>query len=90
VEQQGAIGSICRLILHQFRWRHARAPHLDLVPKIINSHSGVPFAHSSATRSLILPDIAYDSDHPTIVVALHTIMTTIRPAPFPFLMRFQF
>jgi hypothetical protein len=84
VEQQGTIGSICRLILHQFRWLHARAPQLDLIPKILNLIQAFP---ASLKRDVIaiLPDIADDSDHETIVVALHTIMTDVSSCTIPIL-----
>ena len=84
VEQQGTVGSICRLILHQFRWLHARAPHLDLVPKIINLIQAFPLSLKRDAIA-ILPDIAYDSDHQTIVVALHTIMTDDSSCTIPIL-----
>ena len=84
VEQQGTVGSICRLILHQFRWLHARVPQLDLIPKILNLIQAFP---ASLKRDVIaiLPDIADDSDHETIVVALHTIMTDDTSCTIPIL-----
>ena len=84
VQQQGTVGSICRLILHQFRWLHARAQQLELIPKILNLIQVFPL---SLKRDVIaiLPDIADDSDHQTIVVALHNIMTDDTSCTIPIL-----
>jgi hypothetical protein len=84
VEQQGTVGSICRLILHQFRWLHVRAPHLDLIPKILNLIQAFPLSLKRDAIA-ILPDIADDSDHQTIVVALHAIMTDDSSCTIPIL-----
>jgi hypothetical protein len=84
VEQQGTVGSICRLILNQFRWLHARAPQLDLIPKILNLIQAFPLSLKRDAIA-ILPDIADDSDHQTIVVALHTIMTDDSSCMIPIL-----
>jgi hypothetical protein len=84
VEQQGTIGSICRLILHQFRWLHSRSPQLDLIPKLLDFIQAFPL---SLKRDMIamLPDIADDSDHQKIVVALHSIMTDDSSCTIPIL-----
>lgn len=84
VEQQGTVGSICRLILHQFRWLHARAQQLELIPKILNLIQAFPL---SLKRDVIaiLPDIADDCDHQAIVVALHNIMTDDTSCTIPIL-----
>ena len=84
VEQQGTVGSICRLILHQFRWLHARAHQLDLIPKILNLIQAFPLSLKRDAIA-ILPDIAEDSDHQTIVVALHSIMTDDTSCTIPIL-----
>jgi hypothetical protein len=84
VEQQGTVGSICRLILHQFRWLHARAHQLDLIPKIIDLIQAFPLSLKRDAIA-ILPDIADDSDHQTIVVALHNIMTDDTTCTIPIL-----
>ena len=84
VEQQGTVGSICRLILHQFRWLHARAHQLDLIPKILNLIQAFPLSLKRDAIA-ILPDIAEDSDHKTIVVALQYIMTDDTSCTIPIL-----